>query len=271
MAERNQTKLYLSFLLFVSMVLNADDPHVSFLICGTQKGGTTALDAYLRRHDQLQLATTKEVHYFDTDELFSDAQPNHAWYHSHFQSDSRRAVWGESTPIYMYWKPAAERIYHYNPSMKIILLLRNPIDRAYSHWNMELRRNSENLAFYDALMSEGGRCASADGKQHRVYSYTDRGFYTKQIASLRSYFLESNIHIAKSEFLLHQPRECLNSICSFLGIAPLENTTPLRAHSLPYTQPMQAKERIFLRSVFSEEIQSLEQMLQWDCSAWLNF
>jgi hypothetical protein len=171
----------------------------------------------------------------------------------------------------MYWKPAAERIYHYNPSMKIILLLRNPIDRAYSHWNMELRRNSENLAFYDALMSEGGRCASADGKQHRVYSYTDRGFYTKQIASLRSYFPESNIHIAKSEFLLHQPRECLNSICCFLGIAPLENTTPLRAHSLPYTQPMQAKERIFLRSVFSEEIQSLEQMLQWDCSAWLNF
>jgi len=242
---------------------------VDFLICGTQKGGTTALDAYLRRHHELQLAVTKEVHYFDKDDLFAGSQSDHAWYHSHFQGNSSGTLWGESTPIYMYWKAAAERIYRYNSSMKIILLLRNPIDRAYSHWNMERRRGAENLSFYDALMSEGSRCAGSDGKQHRVYSYVDRGFYTKQIARLRSFFPNSSIHVAKSECLLHQPEECLNSICSFLGVSRLEDTSPIRAHSLEYSQPMQARDRIYLRSVFAEEIHSLEQLLNWDCKPWL--
>lgn len=252
------------------MVQDSNNSRVSFLICGTQKGGTTALDTYLRRHHQLQLASTKEVHFFDTDDFFSDPQPDYAWYHSHFNNTSSTTLSGESTPIYMYWQAAAERIYRYNPSMKIILLLRNPIDRAYSHWNMELQRNAENLSFYEALVSESSRCASSDGKQHRVYSYVDRGFYTRQIARLCSYFPDSNIHITKSEFLLHQPRECLHAICSFLGIAPLEDTSPIRAHSLAYSQPMQDKERIFLHSAFAEEIRSLERMLNWNCDSWLD-
>jgi hypothetical protein len=252
------------------MVLDTDGPRVNFLVCGTQKGGTTALDAYLRRHNQLHLAATKEVHYFDSDEFFADSQTNHSWYHSHFNYDNSMRLWGESTPIYMYWEPAAERIHKYNPSMKIILLLRNPIDRAYSHWNMEVRRGCDNLSFYDALINEASRCARTDGKQHRTFSYMDRGFYTKQITRLRTHFSDLNLHITKSDDLLIRPRECLHSICSFLEVAPLEDTSPLRAHQLPYSDQMKTKERIFLRSRFTEEIKALEQMLNWDCSGWLD-
>ena len=253
------------------MIQDLAGARVGFLICGTQKGGTTALDAYLRRHHQIQLAVKKEVHFFDKDEFFSGPQLDYGWYHSHFHDAAGKVLRGESTPIYMYWKAAAERIYHYNPLIKIIILLRNPIERAYSHWNMEFRRGNEDLSFYDALISEADRCVSPEGKQHRIYSYVDRGFYTKQITRLRAYFPDSNILILKSDFLLHQPSECLHSICAFLKVSPLEDTSEVCAHSLPYSQQMEARERLYLSSVFTKEIHLLEQMLNWDCNSWINF
>jgi hypothetical protein len=242
---------------------------VSFLICGTQKGGTTALDAYLRSHPQLQLASTKEVHFFDNDDLFKSNNPDYDWYHSHFDASAGGRLRGESTPIYMYWKAAPLRIYRYNPTMKIILLLRNPIDRAYSHWNMEYQRGNDDRSFRDALAQEESRCRGSDRGQHRIFSYVDRGFYSQQIARLSAFFPGSNIGVFRSESLLYHPEQTLASICLFLGVDPFDTASFLRAHALPYPQSMQAQERSYLRSVFRDEIRLLEKMFRWDCSAWL--
>ena len=79
---------------------------VDFIICGTQKGGTTALDAYLRRHPAIGLAGAKEVHFFDNEDAFRDGRPNYDVYHSAFPSSPSHQLIGEATPIYMYWYDA---------------------------------------------------------------------------------------------------------------------------------------------------------------------
>jgi hypothetical protein len=242
---------------------------VDFLICGAQKSGTTSLHAYLQRHSDIYLPATKEIHFFDSDQYFSGNTPDYEYYHAHFASADDGRKWGEATPIYMYWEPAIPRMWAYNPEMKIIIVLRNPIERAYSHWNMETRRGMETLSFAEAIRNEAMRCKSDHGNQHRVYSYCDRGFYCKQILRLQEVFPKKNILVLKSEYLSNQPKETLNLICQFLEIKPLNDTSPIRLHALPYQEKMSEAARTYLQDLFRAEIRELEQLLQWDCSAWL--
>ena|SRR5450755_1220153 len=118
---------------------------VAFLIAGTQKGGTTALASYLQEHPAICMSTVKEVHFFDTEEFFASGDVDYTRYHARFNPTARKRLLGEATPIYMYWEAAAHRIQRYNPTMKLILLLRNPVTRAYSHWNHEHARGRLNL------------------------------------------------------------------------------------------------------------------------------
>jgi hypothetical protein len=99
---------------------------VDFLVCGTQKGGTTALHNYLGQHKELYLPKQKELHYFD-DESLDWRKPNHDNYHDYFCDESSIGkTWGEVTPIYMYWNNSMERIWQYNKKIKIIIKLTKP-------------------------------------------------------------------------------------------------------------------------------------------------
>ena len=153
--------------------------------------------------------------------------------------------------------------------MKIIVILRNPIDRAYSHWNMEQSRNADDLSFWDAIRSEHERCREALPYQHRVYSYLDRGFYTEQLRRLWAYFSRQQILVLRNEQLRAQPQETLDSVCRFLNVGPLENVQAKDVHSRPYASPMGHREKEYLRTVFEYEVRSLERVLGWDCSDWL--
>jgi len=246
-----------------------NDKLVNFVICGTQKGGTTALYSYLREHPEICMADRKEVHFFDNETLFVNVKPNYSQYHVSFNPRESHKLLGEATPIYMYWHDAPRRIWEYNSDMKLIVILRNPIDRAYSHWNMEKNRNTESLAFWDAIQNEGVRCREALPYQHRVYSYIDRGFYLNQLRKLWHYFSTENVLVLKNEYLKKQPDKCLKDVCVFLGVKHFENVTPKIAHSLSYTSKMSAKERKYLQSIFEYEIMNIERVLKWDCSDWL--
>ncbi len=243
---------------------------VNFIICGTQKGGTTALDAYLREHSEICMANTKEVHFFDNEKDISHENPNYDNYHSYFSPKENHKIIGEATPIYMYWDNSIKRIHKYNPNMKIIIILRNPIDRAYSHWNMERSRNADKFSFWDALLNEQKRCIHALPQQHRVYSYMDRGFYLKQIQEIWRYFPKNQVKIIKNEELKKEPKETLNKICDFLCINRFHSIKVKNVHSRPYLSQMNKKEREYLESIFKMEIQKLELALQWDCSNWLS-
>ncbi|HZR78058.1 MAG TPA: sulfotransferase domain-containing protein, partial [Chthoniobacterales bacterium] len=147
---------------------------VDFVIGGTQKGGTSALDSFLRQHPGICMPTTrKELHFFDREEDNRDYKA----YHANFQPQPQHRVTGEASPIYMYWETAPYRIWKYNPNMKWILALRNPVERAFSAWNMETKRGKEKLSFAQAIEKEADRCREALPLQHRVYSYVDRGLY----------------------------------------------------------------------------------------------
>lgn len=242
---------------------------VDFVVCGAQKGGTSALDAYLREHPGICMADEKEVHYFDNDEYFSSGEADYSQYHSFFGPNKEHDVFGEVTPIYMYCNDAMKRIFEYNSNMKIIVLLRNPIERAYSHWNMERLRGYDDLSFLDAIKSEKERCCKAGVGKHEIYSYVDRGLYLEQLRRIWKYFPRDEVLIIKSEDLRQNPEESLISVCDFLGLSHFEKITVKDVHSRPYVSSMTEQERDYLRSIFESEIKELEAELSWDCSGWL--
>ena len=250
------------------------EQRVSFLICGAQKAGTTALAEYLRGHPQLFLPKQKELHHFDDETLdwssgFRAERLNALHYHRAFLQAPADRVWGEATPIYMYWDAAAERIWRYNPAMRIIVILRNPIERAYSHWAMEAGRGAEPLSFEEAIQRETERCLSSLPQQHRVFSYQDRGFYSAQLRRLWRFFGQEAVLVLRQEDLRATPRPCLDTVCRHLGVPPLAKVEPLEEHVGQYCRDMAPKTHQQLRDTFTHDIRQLEAMLGWDCRSWL--
>lgn len=245
-------------------------PRVQFLIAGTQKGGTSALDAYLRDHPGIAMASRKEVHFFDDDAQFAaGAAPSYDAYERFFADAPAHAVAGEATPVYMYWRTAPARIRAYNPAMKLIVVLRNPITRAYSHWNMEHTRGADRLSFWRALRTEPIRCRFAWPTQHHVYSYVDRGYYTQQLARVWQTIPRAQTLVIRHERLKRDPQAVLDEVCAFLGVEPVRVITRKEVHTLAYAQAMAEREWRFLADRFAGEIRALERLLGWDCSAWL--
>lgn len=240
---------------------------VDFLIAGTQKGGTSALYDYLLGHPGLCLSDVKETHFFDTEAHFASPQVDYAPLLAHFRPSPGQLL-GEATPITMYWADSPCRVWKYNPAMKLICTLRNPIDRAYSHWNMERDRDADHVEFIEALQSEARRCRAALPLQHRVFSYVDRGFYSEQIRRLWRYFPPDQTLILRSEDLRLAPQATLNRVHAFLGVAS-RLVQPRTVHARPYVGPMSAAAREFLRNVYQWDVRELGRLLGCDFSDWL--
>lgn len=143
------------------------------------------------------------------------------YYESAFFSDWRgERVVGEVDPDYMYFDSALERIVkHFDiKKLRFIFILRNPVDRAFSHYLMTLRRGYENLTFEEALACESKRInISYRYKLH--YSYRERGFYFQQIKRFLKYVDISRLHFLLTEDLLYEPVISLKNLFSFLNIS----------------------------------------------------
>ncbi len=244
------------------------DGKVDFLIAGAQKSGTTVLYSYLKKHPNLCMGNGKELHFFDREHHFQSDTVDYSPYHQAFTPDENALLFGEATPIYLYWEPAAKRICDYNPEMKFIIILRNPIDRAYSQWNMEFQRNKEDRPFFEAVLDREERYKSALPLQHRVYSYIDRGYYSRQLERLYSFFPGKNILVLRYDDLQKQPGQLFDRIFDFLGVDRIRFDTVDYVFSTPYKYQMTQFERSYLIGLFKEEIYMLEKMLGWDCSEW---
>jgi hypothetical protein len=243
---------------------------VGFLGVGAQKAGTSALDAYLRMHPAVCMANVKEVHLFDDERtFFQRALSGYEAYHRQFAPTPATVLYGEITPAYMYWDAAPRRIWEYNPRMKLIAVLRNPITRAFSQWNMERDRGIDPLPFWDALQAERERCRTTLPYQNRQFSYVDRGYYAGQLRRLWSYFPVENVLVLRHDDLRDRPSETMDRVFDFLGVARLPPLPPKVAHLRPYTTSMAQREWQFLRDAFEFEIRALERLLQWDCGDWL--
>jgi Sulfotransferase domain len=240
---------------------------VNFVIGGTQKGGTSALDSFLRQHPEICMPETKkELHFFDRENEDTDYKK----YHANFQPTSQHRVIGEASPIYMYWETAPYRIWKYNPEMKWILALRNPVERAFSAWNMETKRGNEKLSFAEAIENEPKRCREALPLQHRAYSYVDRGFYAHQVRRLFNIFGEDNCLILLNHELRNDHSNSLRRVFEFLGVD--DSFVPPKASIFEheYDNKIDNELRGRLIDIFEFDIRQLEQLLRRDLSAWWN-
>lgn len=242
---------------------------VSFVVAGAQKSGTWALDTYLREHPELCLPRRKELHFFDTDRHFAAEPVDYAPYHAKFAPRPPQRLLGEVTPAYMYWPGAVERLARYNPAMRIIIVLRNPVTRAFSHWNMARQKRREPLPFLEALRAESERLQSLPPEQARRLTYVERGFYAQQLQRLWREFPIPQTLVFKSEELLERPTEVLRRIAVFLDIPPFPDLAAKTVHAGEYDTEMSDEEKRYLIGVFEAEIRQLERLLGWDCSAWL--
>lgn len=239
---------------------------LDFVLAGAQKSGTTALHYFLSKHPHIKMGDQQEIHFFDNDALFA-SDPDYEQLHEHYPLLGASAIAGDCTPSYLYHEPAAERIYKYNPKIKVVVLLRNPVDRAFAHWNMQRFRGREPLDFFDAVREEQTRIAGAPPTEMRRFAYIDRGFYGRQLTRFFKFFPREQMKVVKFEdFTTRQP-DTLASIFSFLGCKPRRFRSKDR-NVVPYERAMNWEERVFLSSIFADDISQLEQMLGWDCSDW---
>jgi hypothetical protein len=236
---------------------------VGFLVAGVQKGGTTALFDYLSDLPGLQLPAVKEAHFFDDEERVDWSAPDYGAYHGLFADDGR--LWGEATPIYLYWPNALERIAAYNPAMKLILVFRDPIQRAWSQWKMEYARGKETEPF--AWCIREGRARMAAGTPypgfHRVYSYVERGFYGRQLARGLRLFPRAQLLLLGSGDLRRDPAAVLDRICTFLGTPSPPRIEPRLsrvAADIDYPSQLATEDVAFLQRHFAEELARFDSL-----------
>src|SRR2546421_1521150 len=231
---------------------------LDFIVPGAQKSGTTALHYFLKKHPQIALPDRQEMHFFDDEEIFSQQPADYELLHRQFPRRLRStSCAGEVTPSYLYWKPAMERIHHYNPRIKLIVLLRNPIDRAFAHWNMQRFKDREPLDFLDALKEEPRRIAQPLTIESRRFAYVDRGFYSGQLDRVFKFFPREQVQIVKFENFRDRKQETLDEIFEFLGVKPLRHVRDKDRNIVPYERAMTVEERKYLYDVFSLEITKL--------------
>lgn len=241
---------------------------VDFVIAGAQKCGTTTLHRLLSRHPEIHMAPVKGTHFFDTEENFSRAEVDYAPYHAQFTPRAEHRLVGEATPIYSFWEPAARRLWEYHAGLKVIVVLRNPIDRAYSHWNMERSRRAEPLDFEEALDQEESRARAALPLQDRVFSYVARGFYSEQLRRLARFFPAPQRLVLPMEDLVHPDCPAAGRIWTFLGLDRPAVRDPIHANRRSYPETMAAATRRRLAATFEPEIRELERTLGWDLASW---
>jgi hypothetical protein len=239
---------------------------IDFVIGGAQKAGTTALYEHLKAHPEIHF-DCKETHFFDDDAAFASPDPDYDAFHNRFDR-SKPGVFGDATPIYMYWNAAPARLHRYNPAIKWIVVLRNPIERAYSQWNMERSRRLEPLEFRAALMAEQAFLDNTPGQQDRVRSYLDRGRYSEQVRRLWNLFGTGQVLVLRHETLLTQHESVLERICRFLGVGPLGPSAQVVANRIEYPEAISAADFDFCLQRLDPEISQLEALLGWDCGEW---
>lgn len=206
----------------------------NFLCIGAQKAGTSSLHVILRNHPQIYLPEVKETHFFDWDEKYQNGLD---WYLEQFYADvgNERAI-GEITPNYMYDKNAPERICnHLGKAVKLIFILRNPADRAYSQYLMHKSKRSEKNSYAESVRI--GVELLRTGKDYPLntnhpFHYLNRGFYDAQINMLLKFFKKENMlfFLFESDFIDNR-RGMIEKICDFLDVDKLELDLDVKANA----------------------------------------
>ncbi len=241
----------------------------TFLIIGAQKAGTTSLWYYLNQHPQIRMSQKKEVHYFD-----QNYQNSTAWYKSHFawRSDKKYVI-GEATPYYLFHPLAPSRVHKLLPDIKLIVLLRNPTDRAYAHYQMLRRKKLEPSEDFKAacqleqvrILGEKERIMAEPfyhSYAHQRYTYLKRGEYASQLKNWQRYFQQNQFLILKSEAFFENPQKELDKIGAFLQIDEFDFKELGSVNPGNY-KPMHDNYRKWLNQYFKPYNEALQMEVDW--------
>lgn len=250
-------------------------PSPDFLLVGAQRCGTTSLFRALEQHQQVVRPTiNKGINYFDV-----NYHRGERWYRAHFPLGvtSRRrtravgpAVTFEASGYYMFHPLAPERIAHDLPDVKIVAMLRDPVERAYSAWKHESARGFDPMSFEEAIVEEALRTAGekermvADpayqGFAYRHHSYVARGHYAAQLRRFYDRFAASRIHVVYSESFFAEPAAEFALLADFLGIEPGVGLA-FDQHNARPSGPMPGRTRQTLTQIYEAEADDLEQLV----------
>lgn len=204
----------------------------NLFIIGAAKCGTTSLHEYLGQHPDIFMSAIKEPHYFsNVDQLLHDGVDEEAsrhsslikdelTYHKLFKNGQNQLYRGESSPSYLWHDKAAQNIYNYNPHSKIIILLRDPIMRAFSHFQMAVQAGfQKKVSFYTAIKEDLAVPEEEIG-WNKSHMYVALGFYYRQINRYSKIFPEEQMMIIKFEDFVKDINSGMSSISKFLNVDP---------------------------------------------------
>lgn len=256
----------------------------NFYVVGTQRGGTTSLFIYLLAHELVHgPRRAKGVHYYDTN--FHESV---AWFRANFPRQSllqaqedehgvAPAV-GEGAPYYLYGPRMAKRIHSVTPHARIIAVLREPLDRAISHHNHEVKRDNETLELEEAFAAEEGRLAGELDKMmadpsyisqpHIHHAYIGRGKYAEQLERYFDLFGRDNVLVLDSAALSENPEQTVRQATDFLGLPPMSGVDYPLYNKREY-DPVDPGIRERWGSHFDESNARLRELLAEGTISWL--
>jgi hypothetical protein len=252
----------------------------SFVVIGAKRGGTTSLYRYLLEHPSIAPLFPGALHmkrprYYDV---------NYArglrWYRSHFplmigdrgiaRPWVKPLIAGEASPYYLFHPLVAERLARDFPDVRLIVILRDPVERAYSHYKERCKHNAEPLAFEEALAAEQDRLRGEAERiirepgyrslEHEDHSYLAQGRYLEMLERWFTFFPKSQFHVAVSEEFYADPGRVVNDIWSFLDLPQHELLSRARHNQIP-APGIQPATRQYLQDAFAEHNSKLECLI----------
>ena len=251
-----------------------------YLVIGTKRGGTTSMARWLLEHPQIRplfpsRETRKGTYYFDV-----NYNRGERWYGSHFPTRAahglrsrvagKSLLVGEATPYYLHHPHAAVRARRLAPQARVIALLRDPMERAYSHWIERTRNGVETLPFADAIDAEAERLADEEARMiadpsyisfaHQHFSYIDQGRYARGLRRWMDVFPESQLLVHRSEDMYAEPALAYGQTLDFLGLGP-HQLVEFDAWNQKPKEPVEPQLMATLRAALAPDIAELEQLL----------
>jgi hypothetical protein len=240
-----------------------EGPLPDFVVIGTQRGGTSYFYKLLTtKHSLVREAAAKELHFFDN--KFAEGV---RWYRRCFSEgeriDGHRTITGEASPSYLFDPQVPERMARIVPETRLIALLRNPVDRAYSHYQMEVGRGKEARSFEEATEEEMTSTEDEGNTVDVRYAYLRRGLYAEQLERFSFFADRDRLLVVKSENLFTRRLEVLDRVLTFLRLPPFESTLAPPA-GRPTYEPMDPDTRRRLEGFFAPHNERLYDLLSTD-------
>jgi hypothetical protein len=247
------------------------------LVIGAQRSGTSSLYRYLGRHPGVAPSFRKEVEYFSR--YYNRGID---WYRAHFELEAgRRHLRFEATPDYLFHPLAAARAAETLPEARLVVLLRDPVARAWSHYQHMVDLGFESLTFEAALDTEADRCdpdlaalaadPDHDAKSLLRYSYLARGRYAEQLERWLAVFPREQLLVIRSEDFFRDTKAAFGRIVDFLGLAdwaPPTFTNESRLQGRPSATGLPPAAEARLREAFTEPNERLVDVLGADAPRW---